>query len=154
MSVKKASKKIMKKPAIAAGALTGVNVVPMTNIAGAMTTYDFFFRTATTGTIKTIEINFPPLSVDPRNATIMIEKINIGSGKLVGLFDMVSLSRLTFTVTNPVSIAAGTNIRLEVARIIAMVPADWFATITTKNTAGGIIDGPTQSPPFTIIRPF
>jgi hypothetical protein len=148
MKDKNAYKKV--KPALAAGTLTGVNVIPMTNIAGAMTTYDFFFRTATTGTIKTIEINFPPLSVDPRNATVMIEKIGIGSGKLAGFFDMASVSKLTYTVTNPVSVAAGTNIRLEVARIIAVAPGDWFARIATKNTSGNIIDGPTQSPPFLI----
>jgi hypothetical protein len=136
------------------GTLTGVIVVPMTNLVGPMTTYDFFFRTATTGTIKTIEIDFPIFTMDPRNATVMIERSStIGSGKLSGLFSG-SVSKLTYTVTNAVSIAAGTNIRLEVARVIAMLPGDFSATITTKGTAGNIIDGPTQSLPFTIIQRF
>jgi hypothetical protein len=135
---------------MAAGTLTRVEVVPMTSIAGAYTTYDFFFRTATTGTVKTIEIAFVLGSgIDPRNATILIEKSNIGSGKLSGSINGTGVAKLTYTVTNPSTIAAGTTIRLEVPRISAQ-PGTWFANIATKDTAGNIIDGPTESARFRI----
>jgi hypothetical protein len=139
------------KPAMAAGTLTRVNVVPMTNIGLVDTTYDFFFRTATPGMIKTVEIIFPfgCCPIEPRNATL-IERTVIGPGTISGSIDTTTGNgKLTYTVTNPVSVAAGTTVRLEVARMVAN-PGSWFATIATKDTAGNIIDGPTQSPRFII----
>lgn len=138
------------KPAMAAGTLTRVDVIPMTNIANTYTTYDFIFKTATTGTIKTIEIVFTPGSnIDPRNTTILIERSGIGAGTISGsLVDAVG--KLTYTVTNPVSVAAGTTVRLEAPKIFVPHPGTWFATIATKGATGNIIDGPTQSPRFTM----
>jgi hypothetical protein len=49
----------MVNPVMAAG-LTSVSVVPMTGIVNQRTTYDIFLKTATTATIKTIEMTFPP----------------------------------------------------------------------------------------------
>ena len=51
---------------------------------------------------------------------------------------------------NPESVPGGTFIILEIPRIIANVAGNFQATITTKNTDGGIIDGPTLSSKFLI----
>ena len=137
--------------AMAAGTLTNVKIVPMTNIAVYETTWDFFFRTATPGMIKTIEIIFPGGAgfIETSNATL-IERTVIGSGTMSGSRDPITgFNKLTYTVTNPVNVNAGTTVRLEVAKIVA-IPGTFFATITTKGTTGNIIDGPTQSPSFNI----
>jgi hypothetical protein len=44
---------------VSAAQLTSISVSSMSNVINEMDTYDFLFKTATTGTIKTIEINFP-----------------------------------------------------------------------------------------------
>jgi hypothetical protein len=133
--------------------LIGVNVVPLSNIAGTHITFDFFFAPATTGTIRTIEIDFTPIiphCIDPSLA-IVTETSGIGYGSIVGsLNPKTGSSKLTYTVSNPLSIAPGTHIKLEVARLFAK-PGAWFANITTKSMAGDIIDGPTKSPTFSII---
>ena len=68
------------KPAMAAG-LSGVRIVPMSNLATMQTTYDIFFTTATTGTINTVEMNFgSPFNI--ASATRLIENSGIGSGSL------------------------------------------------------------------------
>jgi hypothetical protein len=42
-----------------AAGLTGLSVLPASNIVNERETYDIFLKTATTGTIKTIQIDFP-----------------------------------------------------------------------------------------------
>lgn len=139
----------LSQPAMAAGTLTRVNIVPLTNIALYDTTLEFFFRTATTGTIKTIEIVFPFAgAVDVRNATL-IESSGLGPGTISGSIDSTTgQSKLTYTVTTPSSVTSSQNVRLEVAKIVFQTVGPLFATITTKGTTGNIIDGPTQSPNF------
>jgi len=133
------------QPAMAAG-LGGVRLVPMSNFATMQTTYDIFFTTATTGTIKTVEMNFGS-NFNIASATKLIENSGIGSGTL-----SVSGSILKYTVNNAASISAGTVIRLEIARIIANDPGSFTVSITTRNTGNGIIDGPTQSSSFPISK--
>jgi hypothetical protein len=132
------------KPAEAAG-LTNVSVVPTSGLVNQRTTYDIFLKTATTATIKTIEMTFPS-SFDLTLATKYIERGGIGSGSLSS-----SGSTLQYTVNSPVSVPAGTTIRLEIARIIATTPSSSFTvSIRTLNTANSQIDGPTTSSSFTI----
>lgn len=138
------------KPAMAAGTLTRVNIVPLTNLAFYDTTLEFFFRTATTGTIKTIEIVFPVVgaAIDVRNATL-IERSGLEPGTISGSFDPTTgQPKLTYTITTPSSVTSNQNVRLEVAKIVFRVVDPLSATITTKGTTGNIIDGPTQSPKF------
>ncbi|MDW0231250.1 MAG: hypothetical protein QOA62_04355, partial [Nitrososphaeraceae archaeon] len=141
------------KPATAAGTLTSVSFVPSSNLATMMSTYDISFRTGTTGTIKTIEILFPDGQFDVTSATRYLERSGIHSGSISltnnPATDSIN-SIITYTVNNPESIPAGTFIRLEIPRIIANVAGNFQATITTKNTDGGIIDGPTLSSKFLI----
>ena len=121
------------KEARAAG-LTNVSVIPASNIINERATYDILLKTATTGTIKTIEMTFPP-SFDLTAATRYIERSGIGSGSL-------SLSE---------SVPAGTNIRLEIARIVAGAEGSFTISIRTLKTgSSGTLDGPTDSGVFTI----
>ena len=135
------------KPAEAAGTLTSIAILPANNIVNTRTTYDIMFKTATTGTIKTIHMTFPS-SFDVSAATRYIERSGIGSGSLSN----PSGSTLVYTVSSPVSVAAGTTIRLEIGKIDNSETANIAAkvSITTKNTAGNTIDGPTNSPSFVI----
>jgi hypothetical protein len=138
------------KPATAAGTLTSISFVPSSNLATMMSTYDISFRTGTTGTIKTIEILFPDGQFDVASATRYLERSGIGSGSISVTNSPATDSIITYTVNNPESVPAGTFIRLEIPRIIANVAGNFQATITTKNTGGGIIDGPTLSSKFLI----
>jgi hypothetical protein len=136
------------KPAMAAGLLTNVVILPTNNIGNTRTTYDIFFKTATTGTIKSIHISFPS-SFDVSAANKLIEKSGIGSGSL----SAASKTTLVYTVTNPVSVPAGTSIRLEIARIVnSNIAGNFQVSITTENTIPTIIDGPTKSFTFPIKR--
>jgi hypothetical protein len=130
------------KPAEAAG-LTHVSVVPTTGIVNQRTTYDIFLRTATTATIRNIEITFPP-SFDITHATKLIEREGIRSGSLSS-----SGSTLKYTVFNPVRVSADTTIRLEIASIVAGNPGTFKVSISTSN-GNGQIDGPTSSSSFSI----
>ena len=132
------------KPAEAAGTLTSVSIVPTSNIVNTRTTYDIFLKTATTATIKTIEVTFPP-SFDLTFATKLIEREGIGFGSL-----SASGSTLTYKVKNPVSVSAGTTIRLELARIVAGNAGSFTVSVRTLNTANTQIDGPTSSFLFSI----
>ena len=138
------------KPATAAGTLTNVSFVPSSNLATMMSTYDISFRTGTTGTIKTIEILFPDGQFDVASATRYLERSGIGSGSISETNNTATDSIITYTVKNPESVPAGNKISLEIPRIIANVAGDFQATITTKNTDGDIIDGPTLSSKFLI----
>lgn len=132
------------KEAEAAG-LTNVSVVPASNIINERATYDIFLETATTGTIKTIEMTFPP-SFDLTAATRYIERSGIGSGSLSS-----SGSTLKYTVNSPESVLAGTNIRLEIAKIVAGAEGSFTVSIKTSKTgSSGTLDGPTDSGLFTI----
>ena len=137
-----------------AAQLTNVNIVPSNNIVNTRTTYDIIFNTATTGTIKTIEMNFPS-SFDVRFTfgpnPKLIDKIGIGSGSLSNGGPSDSSTKLVYTVNSPVSVPAGTRIRLEIGRIdnSELTTSNFHqVTITTKNTGGNTIDGPTLSETF------
>lgn len=131
------------KEARAAG-LTNVSVIPASNIINERATYDILFKTATTGTVKTIEMTFPP-SFDLTAATRYIEKSGIGSGSLSS-----SGSTLKYTVDSPESVPAGTNIRLEIARIVAGAEGSFTISIRTLKDGSSTLDGPTDSGVFTI----
>ena len=130
------------KPAEAAG-LTSVSVVPMSSIVNQRTVYDIFLKTATTATIKTIEVTFPP-GFDLTLATKLIEREGIGFG-----YFSSSGSTLNYTVNNPVKVSAGTMIRLELARIVAENAGSFTVSIRTLR-GDSQIDGPTSSYSFSI----
>jgi hypothetical protein len=134
------------KPAEAAGILTSVSIVPTSNIVNTRTTYDISFKTATTGTIKAINMTFPS-SFDVSAASKLIERSGIGFGSL----SASSSTTLIYNVSNPVSIPAGTRIALEIGRIVnSNVQGNFQVSITTENRIATIMDGPTKSFSFPI----
>ena len=105
------------KPAMAAQ-FSNMRVIPSTNLVNEKATYDFFFTTATTGTIRNITILFPS-GFQTFEATKLIERSGIGSGNLTTLpGPNPNQPRLVYVVKDPVSIPAGTEIRLEIGTII------------------------------------
>jgi hypothetical protein len=135
------------KPAEAAGILTNVSIVPTNNIVNTRGTYDIFFKTATTGTIKIIHMTFPT-GFDVSSATKLIERSGIGAG----ILSAPSSTTLIYTVNSPVIVHAGTTIRLEIGRIVNSNTAGSFkvSIATERTTTPIIIDGPTLSNFFPI----
>jgi hypothetical protein len=131
---------------VMAASLSGVSVIPTSNIVNERATYDFFFTTKTTGTIKTVVIDFPlGFTLDIAK---LVERSGIGSGSL-----SAQGQSLVYTVKSPVRVSANTEIRLEIGKIIATLPSTSFTvSIRTSNmgSSGGTIDGPTDSGVFTI----
>jgi hypothetical protein len=124
------------KQAMAAG-LTGVRILPTNNVVTIKASYEVLFTTAVTGTIKTITVAFP--ATYSVLSAVLIERSGIGVGSL-----SASGTVLTYSAASPVSVLAGTVIRLEFANIIqpSTVGAQSII-ITTKDAGGNIIDGPT-----------
>jgi len=126
---------------VMAASLTGVRTQPTNNIVTINASYEVLFTTATTGTIKNITMAFP--AGYSLLSAILIERNGIGAGSL-----SASGTTLTYTVAPPsvVRVPAGTAIRLEVANITQPNTAGSHSiTITTKDTRGNMIDGPTAS---------
>jgi hypothetical protein len=98
--------------------------------------------TSTTGTIKFIDITFPPgtvIGAAPR----LLEREGIGHGNAV----KASSTTISYTVLSPVSVPEGTKIRLEFFNLVnPTTPSTGYkVTVATKDAGGAIIDGPTAS---------
>lgn len=123
---------------VSAAPLGATRVIPTSNIVNERATYDIFLTTATTGTIKTIEMKFP-FQFDVSQATLVVERSGIGFGTLSAIGDV-----LKYTVSNPVSVPAVTTIKLEIGRIInSNIPGTFAVELTTLNPEDLVIDGPT-----------
>src|SRR5213593_1015687 len=126
------------QPAYATGTLTNVFAFPSNNVFRATGYYNIAFTTATTGTIKTIEITFPA-------------GFNVGSAKLLqtqgtGAGSLsVSGQVVKYTITTPVSVTAPKSMMIMVGNIVNPAITSNQVSITTKDTAAVIIDGPTNS---------
>ena len=137
------------KPAMAAQ-FSNMRVIPSTNLVNEKATYDFFFTTATTGTIRNITILFPS-GFQTFEATKLIERSGIGSGNLTTLpGPNPNQPRLVYVVKDPVSIPAGTEIRLEIGTIINRATAgSTQVAVVTFGPSNNVIDVG-RSAPFTI----
>jgi hypothetical protein len=126
-------------------ALSAVAARQTNNMVNTRAYYDIQLTTATMGAIKRIEVVFPTGTIT--SAARLIEVQGIGAGSIIN-----SGTTVTYVVTSPVSIPAGTNIRLEFGNIInPSSPSNGYTvTVTTRNSANGIIDGPTVSFTYTI----
>ena len=110
-----------------------------TDIVSSTGMYEVTFITSTAGAIDKIEIAFPVnTNVGPSG---VIEKVGIGTGTLIK-----TGSTLTYDVQNPVNIPAGTFIRLEITGIRnPTISSSFTATITTMDSSGAVIDGPSST---------
>jgi hypothetical protein len=127
-------------------ALSSLTARPTNNIVNTNSFYDVVFLTATAGAIKTIQVTFPAGTTIPSGA-FFNEAEGIGQGTA-----SKSGQTITYTVTNAVNVPAGTKIRLEFANINNPLSpsANYKVTVTTRNAANAIIDGPTQSSAYTM----
>ncbi len=121
------------------------------NIVNTNSSYQIEFTTATSGTIKTVDIGFP----DHYNTQFakLIETAGIGPGSLsVNLGTSPYNSTIRYTVTSPTTITNDTYIKLKISNITnPNVPGDHYTLlITTKNSTGNIIDGPSKTKTFVI----
>jgi hypothetical protein len=128
-------------------ALHGVWARQTNNIVGVQSYYDVTFVTSTTGTIKFIDITFPPgtlIGAPPR----LVEREGIGHGNAV----KESSTKISYTVLNPISIPEGTKIRLEFFNLVnPTVPSTGYkVAVATKDAGGSVIDGPTASNGFSM----
>jgi hypothetical protein len=116
-----------------------------TDLVNSLAFYEVTFITSTAGAIDKIRMDFP--AGTGVGAAGVIERIGIGGGTL-----LKSGSSITFDVTTPVSIPAGTFIRLEMFGIKNPInPSITFtAMITTRDSGGNLIDGPSQTNVYTI----
>jgi hypothetical protein len=116
-----------------------------TDLVNSLAFYEVTFITSTTGAIDKIEMAFP--AGTGIGAAGLIERVGIGGGTL-----LKSGSTITYDLTTPVSIPAGTFIRLEMFGIKNPInPSTTFtAMITTRDSGGVPIDGPSQTNVYTI----
>jgi hypothetical protein len=128
----------------AQAALLGPATFRSTDLVSSTAIYEIQFITTTTGVIDKIDITFPA-GTGVALAGI-IERVGIGPGALTK-----SGSTVTFDLHTPVSIPAGTFIRLEMVDISNPPnPANYKISVTTKDPSNIPIDGPSLSPAYTI----
>ena len=124
-------------PAAPAGAAALTNVswsVSNNQISATGVIYAFDFKTATTGSIKTITM---AVSGSGLAGTPAISRnFGIGAGSVAR-----SGQTITYTVTSAVSVSAGIPIYLELSGLTnSATPAAYTATITTQTAAPATID--------------
>jgi hypothetical protein len=131
--------------ALAAGTLTRLGWATSNNQATATNaTYSFSFTTATTGIIAHVAIF---VGSGPSGTATVVANYGIGAGAVARVGNTI-----TYTVTAPVSVAAGTPILLELGGNNNNNAAigNYQSYITTETNIGNAIDGPD----FTPIVPF
>jgi hypothetical protein len=129
-------------------ALSLTRAAQTNNFVASKAYYDISFRTATAGAIKTITMDFPTgTSV---GSALIVEAVGIGPGTLAASPGEV----LTYTVTNAVNVPALTNIRIQISNINnPPTPSGSFTvSITTRNAANAIIDGPTATSAYNMVQ--
>jgi hypothetical protein len=121
--------------------LTSQAAIPSNNIVSTTSTYEIIFNTATAGNIGKIELEFSS-GYNVAGATL-IEREGVEAGNL-----SIAGNTIVYTIAAPVDVPANTLVRLELANItnIQYITTDSASvTITTRNTAGTVIDGPTAA---------
>ena len=134
----------MPVPANAA-ALTTVNwSVSNNQISATNVTYSYSFKTATTGTIKTITFAVSGAGLGGAPAIARSYGIPAGTVARAG-------QTITYTVTTAASVAANIPIYIEFSGLTNSGTAGAYTTnITTQTAAPATIDGPTTSNSVTL----
>lgn len=123
--------------------LTGAYADPSNSIVLTKGYYIISFNAATSGAIKKVEIEFPSGYVIDTQPHLLIA-LGIGDGSIVK--DSLNPQKLIYTVSAnpPPSIPSGRNIKYFIANVKNNgTTALQSATITTRDSSGNIIDGPT-----------
>src|SRR2546422_5864789 len=124
--------------AYGAGALTNVFALPSNNVFKGTGYYNIGFTTATTGTIKTIEITYPG-GFNVAGAKLLLAQ-GTGAGSI-----SVSGQVVKYTITTPVSVTAPKGMSILLANIVNPAIASNQVSVTTKDASAVIIDVPTNS---------
>jgi hypothetical protein len=85
-------------------------------------------------------------------AATLIEVVGLGSGTIAASGSTGTGMKITYTVTNAVNVPAFTKIRIQLANINnSQEPGTSYSvTITTRNAANIIIDGPTATQAYNL----
>jgi hypothetical protein len=128
-----------------AAALTNLSwSVTNNQVSATGVTYSYSFRTATAGTIKTID--FAVSGAGLGGTPAIVKNYGIPAGTVAR-----SGQTVTYTVTTAVSVAASVPIYIELSGLTNGAPAGSYTTnITTKTSAPATIDGPTTSNTVTL----
>jgi hypothetical protein len=130
---------VFTAPSAHAAALTNVNWSVSNNQAGATpVNYSYSFKTATAGTIKTIDMVVSGAGLGGAPAVVANYGVPAGTVARAG-------QTITYTVTTPVSISASVPIYLEFSGLTNPAAGSYTTSITTKTSAPATIDGPTAS---------
>ena len=129
----------------AAAALANVRALPTNNLVQAESFYTVASTPVTSGMIQTVEIAYP---VGFTLTTVrLIEASGIGPGTL-----LVSGQTLVYTVVTPAVVPAGQPIMIMVGGVVNGIGLSNKVTVTTKDPANVVIDGPTLSAAFTLTK--
>lgn len=136
---------ISSTPTIQA-ALLGPATFRSTDIVNSKAIYEIQFFTTTTGTIDKIDITFPAGTIV--GAAGVIERVGITGPASV----TKSGTTVTLDLNTPVSVPAGTFVRLEMVDIFnpPAAASNYMISVTTRDPANVPIDGPSLSPAYTI----
>lgn len=126
---------VMAAPASAQGALTTVSATPANTMAGVTTTYTLAFTTATGAVIGSVDMEFNA-AFDVSGAAYS-SKTGIGDGTV-----SVTGQVVTYTVTSPTTVDAGTAVTIVLSGIVNPAAAAYSpaVTITTRYTNHNPID--------------
>lgn len=131
-------------PASQAAAISSSTWSVSNNQAGAATsTYTYDFKTATAGVIKTVTFTVSGAGLAGSPTIGKVYGLGAGTVSIAG-------QTITYTVTNPASVAAFTPLYIEVAGLTNPAAGSYTTSITTNTAAPAVIDGPTNTPAVTM----
>jgi hypothetical protein len=118
---------------------TANQLFPTNDIVNSRAWYQVIFTTGTTAPIKQVEVDFPP------GTNIADAKLVDTAGFGSGIFT-ISGQTITYTVAPEVLVPANTELRLQYDNILnpSIPDANLTVRITTKDTAGSVIDSGTS----------
>ncbi len=128
---------VTAQSALAAGTLTNLSWAVSNNQAAATpTNYAYSFKTATTGTIKTITFTVSGAGLAGAPAIVTAYGIGAGSVSLAGQV-------ITYTVTAAASVSANIPIFIELSGLTNPAAGSYTTTIATNTAAPAVIDSGT-----------
>jgi hypothetical protein len=112
---------------------------PTNDLVNSRAWYQVIFTTETTAPIKQVEVDFPP-GTNIANAKL-VDTAGLGPGTFT-----ISGQTITYTVAPEVLVPANTELRLQYDNILnpSIPDANLTVRITTKDTAGSVIDSGTS----------
>lgn len=118
---------------------TANQLYPTNDLVNSRAWYQVIFTTGTTAPIKQVEVDFPP-GTNIANSKL-VDTAGLGPGTFT-----ISGQTITYTVAPEVLVPANTELRLQYDNILnpSIPDANLTVRITTKDTAGSVIDSGTS----------